>query len=81
MNESLTGYGVRRGKRVGSREGVGKKGRGRKGSQMLPDFWLDKGMVVLSILGESTGASGARWEEPRRTYLGKRVIWVLRGHG
>lgn len=72
----LIGYGVGRGGRVGSREGAGKEGRGRrKGSQMLSDFWLDKHVVVLSTLGESTGASVARLDEQRRTDLGKRGIW------
>lgn len=38
-------------------------------------------MVVLSILGESAGASGARLDEPRRTYLGEGGIWHAEGHG
>lgn len=42
---------------------------------MLSDFWLDKHVVVLSTLGESTGASVARLDEQRRTDLGKRGIW------
>lgn len=67
---------------MGSRDGEGKEGKGgRKGSQMLSDFWLDKHVVVLSFPGDPQEPVWQGWTSKGEPTLESVVSGVLRGHG